>query len=216
MLVATPGHSTDYAAWFLSRLSGEFPLFFAKGNHEFRAEIYPETYGAMYPEFCEQVKDSGMIMLSNSSAEAVINGLPLQVTAIEIPREYYSRFGKQYKHLPLKEFIDEKPAGSRISILLAHNPKYASSYLKWGADLTLCGHYHGGIVRLKNDVGLVSPALRPFTKLAHGLIERNGKSLIISAGLGEHTLPLRINNPRELVVFEIENRHGDKNGSDTR
>ena len=31
--------------------------------------------------------------------------------------------------------------------------------------------------------------------------------MIVSAGLGEHTIPVRIHNPRELIIAELYPRH---------
>ena len=42
-------------------------------------------------------------------------------------------------------------------------------------------------------------------------IEKNGKKIIVSAGLGEHTLPVRIHNPRELVMIELTIHGTEKN-----
>lgn len=35
-----------------------------------------------------------------------------------------------------------------FTILLAHSPLYFDSYARWGADLTLAGHFHGGTIRI--------------------------------------------------------------------
>ena len=77
-----------------------------------------------------------------------------------------------------------------------------NAYFQWGADVTLCGHYHGGVLRFGEHRGLVSPDFRLLPR-AHGLFRKNGKSVIIGAGLGEHTIPVRIHNPRELVILEL-------------
>ena len=36
-----------------------------------------------------------------------------------------------------------EPGKNGMQILLAHNPKYGNAYFDWGADMILCGHYHG-------------------------------------------------------------------------
>ena len=75
----------------------------------------------------------------------------------------------------------------------------------WG-DLILCGHTHGGVVRI--------PVLGPLYTHEHGLFpERSdafvygrydaaGTPLIVSSGL-ENTDIFRINNQPELVVIDI-------------
>ena len=77
------------------------------------------------------------------------------------------------------------------------------TYRSWGADLTVSGHLHGGYVRLPGIGGIVSPQMRPFPKYDRGLYEEYGQYLAVSAGLGDHHMPVRIGNPRELVVLHI-------------
>ena len=97
-----------------------------------------------------------------------------------------------------------KPDPEAINILLAHNPKYGRTYFRWGADLILSGHYHGGVLRFSRHVGAISSQFIPFPKYCCGDFYKNGKCMIVSAGLGEHTVPLRIHNPRELIFIEMK------------
>ena len=50
---------------------------------------------------------------------------------------------------------------------------------------------------------VVSPDFTLFPKYGYGMYRRGDSSLIVSAGMGEHTIPIRICNPRELVVVEL-------------
>ena len=88
------------------------------------------------------------------------------------------------------------------SILLAHNPLYYPAYRDWGADLTLSGHVHGGIIRIPGKGGLLSPDVTFFPKYDGGHFRENGKDLIVSRGLGNHFL-VRVMNPPELLVVTL-------------
>ena len=88
-------------------------------------------------------------------------------------------------------------------ILLAHNPAYFEAYASWGADLTLSGHVHGGIMRLPWLGGVLSTSLTLFPKYDGGEFCRGERRMIVSRGLGSHTVPIRIFNPAELVVVEL-------------
>ena len=203
MIVAHPRDNVKAALYFMNRMLDIAPVCFGLGNHEFRSRIYPETYGTMYGDFMDPLLERGMILLDNGRTDMSVNGLNLAVYGLSIPRANYRRF----QDVPLQtgkiRSLIGSPDRERVSILLAHNPKYCASYLKWGADLTLCGHYHGGIAGLGKNRGLVSPGLEPFPAYARGSVRKGEKTLIISSGLGEHTVPVRINNPRELVRLEI-------------
>ena len=92
----------------------------------------------------------------------------------------------------------------RYTVLLAHNPDYFKKYSKWGADLTLSGHLHGGLVRFPLLGGMASPGVRFFPKYSGGVYRKNIRHLIVSRGLGTHTIPLRLFDPGELVVIDFE------------
>mgnify|MGYP006870773480 CR=1 FL=1 len=84
-------------------------------------------------------------------------------------RTYYNRFYRG--PLPVSELTDHlgKPDPARYGILLAHHPPTASLLcIIWIADLTLSGHYHGGVVGLGAHRGLVTPDFRLFRKTAAG------------------------------------------------
>ena len=207
MLEARPGlenRNLQNAAAFLRRLSEKHRIYHALGNHEYRLKIYPEVYGSMYKEYREALSDCDIIWLDNESADIEINSIPITIYGLSVSRKYYKRFDRT--KLPVS-FINKAigaPEKGRLNILLAHHPRYIGSYLNWGADLTLCGHYHGGVMRLNGNRGLISPNPSIFTHTAHGCIERNDRYVIISAGMGEHAIPFRIKNPRELITIDTE------------
>ena len=93
---------------------------------------------------------------------------------------------------------------SCFQILMAHNPEYFRTYRRWGADLVLSGHVHGGIVRLPFFGGVISPRVRLFPQYDGGHFTKENKDLIVSRGLGSHTIPFRLWNPGELVEIELK------------
>ena len=89
-------------------------------------------------------------------------------------------------------------------ILLAHNPDFFSEYARWGADLTISGHVHGGIARVPFwGKGVISPSLRLFPEYDGGIFEQGGAKMLLSRGLGTHTIPVRLFNPGELWVVDF-------------
>jgi hypothetical protein len=96
------------------------------------------------------------------------------------------------------------PREDACRLLIAHNPDYFEQYAAWGADVVVSGHVHGGIMRLPFFGGVVSPRLTLFPRYDGGRFEKGHTVMILSRGLGTHTLPLRIFNPGELVVMQLE------------
>ena len=67
----------------------------------------------------------------------------------------------------------------------------------------MSGHLHGGIARLPYLGGVVSPDPELFPRYDHGIYENGAAKMIVSAGLGTHSVNLRVNNPPELVIVDI-------------
>lgn len=65
--------------------------------------------------------------------------------------------------------------------------------------LTLSGHTHGGQVRLFWGV---SPS-RDGNRFAYGPIREEGRDLIVRAGVGTSTRPMRFGIPPEIVLVEL-------------
>ena len=109
-----------------------------------------------------------------------------------------------------------------INILLCHYPEsvlWYDAFEGGGLDAALCGHTHGGLIRLPFVGGVFSPEQGWWPRYDQGAYpvytdtdKRNyggGEgsqylgTMIISGGLaGEHGVP-RINNPKEISVVEI-------------
>ena len=90
-----------------------------------------------------------------------------------------------------------------FQILLAHNPAYAENYAKWGADVTFCGHNHGGLIRIPGIGSLISPQLTLFPKYDAGKFQIGDRCVIVSRGLGTHTFHVRIFNRAELLQIKF-------------
>ena len=203
MLVGKPGRSVLPAVRFLKRLSKEYRVYLGTGNHEYRLKIYPEQYGDMYAKYRELLSETDVVFLENEKLHLTCRGIPVELNGFEMKALYYHRF--RHIPLPVSEIREAlgSPAGDALTILLSHNPAAMPAYFSWGADLTLCGHYHGGMVRFGRHHGLISPDFRLFPGNAYGLFRRGKSNVLVSSGCGEHTIPVRIHNPREIVVIDF-------------
>lgn len=211
MLIARPGESAAPARDFMLGLADSYPVIAAPGNHEYRAFLYPEIYGPLYYDYTEPLKKAGVRFLDNSDLRMRLSGVPVRVIGYAAPREYYRRLN--HPKMEVRELSGRfgKVREDEVTILLAHNPFYYRTYLRYGADLTLCGHYHGGVMQIGKNHGLVSPDFRIFPDNAHGMMRetgRGGARVFVGAGLGEHTIPFRVFNPREIAVLDFYCTHG--------
>lgn len=206
MLVGRPEISTNVAEDFVSKLTEICPVYYANGNHEQRMKIYPEKFGAKYQEYKTAIEKSGIQFLENEHIDLKFDDCLIQIHGLEIPREGYKKFGKTFVSLEQIEERIGKADTSRYQILLAHNPIYTDMYLQWGADLILSGHLHGGIVRLPGLGGVITPQFRLFPKYSGELTVKDGRSIVVSKGLGTHTIKIRFLNPAEMIVLHLQGK----------
>ncbi|MBP5253640.1 MAG: metallophosphoesterase [Lachnospiraceae bacterium] len=219
MINARQGAKTDKVVGFLRELNGEFPIIYAYGNHELRLKIYPENYGDVWEKYTEALSEFGLKVTENGSVKIGDSGV--NIISFSAERKYYKR-NVSIDMEP--SYIAEKagaPDPGSFNILLAHNPGYFDTYAAYGADLTLSGHLHGGLVRIPVPVskkareegahvmrGLFSPRIRLFPKFDGGRFDKEGRSMIVSRGLGTHTIPVRVFNPGDLVVIDLKPHGG--------
>ena len=198
-----PGkQSTEVPVKLLGKLSGRYPVYIANGNHEYKLMACPEYFGSFYANYEKELSDIGVSILHNESV--YLKEYNIKITGLELEYDYFKKFKKyplQMEHL--SKLID-KPDENKFNLLIAHNPQYFDEYARWGADLTVSGHVHGGIMRLPIIGGVISPAYQLFPKYDGGLFDIDGRKMVLSRGLGTHTIKVRVFNPGELDVIDLK------------
>ena len=200
ILTAKPGKSYEVALNLMKNLACKYPIYYGMGNHETRLFLYPEVYGDMGKNYEADLNKIHVRFLKNESQECKDN---IRITGLDMKREYYKRFKKNPMDSSYLPNTLGKIKPEKYEILLAHNPDYFEEYADWGADLVLSGHVHGGMMRLPVLGGVVSPAFKLFPKYDGGIFKQGTSTMILSRGLGMHTIPIRIFNPGELISLNI-------------
>jgi predicted MPP superfamily phosphohydrolase len=85
-------------------------------------------------------------------------------------------------------------------ILLAHTPDLYEQAAASGVHLYLCGHTHGGQIRLPN-LGAIRSNARCSRAYTYRYWNYNGMHGYTSGGIGSSSLPVRLNCPPEIVLF---------------
>ena len=203
MLTATPGKSFETALHVLEELAKDYPIYYGNGNHEHRLKLYPDSYGDMAQRYEAALREAGIERLVNSHISLQSHGIT--VYGSEIDKFYYKRFKVQHMEPDYLEQLLGAPDPGVYNVLIAHDPDYFPQYAEWGADLTVSGHVHGGIVRVPFwGKGIASPNIRLFPRYDGGLFHEKGKTMLLSRGLGIHTIPFRLFNPGELWVVDFQ------------
>lgn len=212
MLIRSTGEKSEKAACFMEQLPSIAPVYCANGNHEQKMKECEEVYGEAYQKYKKRLVDAGIHMLENEAETVKLGGQNVQIGGLEIPVSFFA------KQLPWKHydsFRDESPEqlmpgqfdmrsvkdGGPYKILMAHQALYAENYADWGMNLVLCGHLHGGVVRLPGIGGVISPQLTLFPKYSGEHSKRGESDIIVSKGLGGHSIPIRLFNRAEVVVI---------------
>lgn len=194
--------SVDISVDLISKLSKKYTIIHALGNHEekLHSELW-RKYTEALKEFNVKLIDNDVYRFINDDEEQI------DIYGLSLGREFYPKFKR--KELDVRNITDKiGTKGENYSILMAHSPVYFSAYSKWGADLTLSGHLHGGIMRLPFVGGVIGPDFFILPKYSGGLYKENNRNMIVSCGVGMHTVNLRIFNPPELTLVEL--RFGEK------
>lgn len=195
---AKPGKNTDTAQLLIKRLNNIAPVIYGMGNHEFRAKAFPNIYGDMFSIYQKSLCDINLHILENESLE--INNI--KFTGVSLDYHFYKRFKcPAMDDNYLNGLIGAKT--EKFTVLLAHNPDYFENYVKYGADIVLSGHIHGGMIRLPLIGGLLSPKISFFPRYSFGAYSKHHTTMIVSRGLGVHTVPIRFLNPGEVTCIDL-------------
>lgn len=184
---------------FIDELVEISPVYYVTGNHEaitFRQETEE------YNELITGLKERGVTVLDNKSVNIeneegdsfVLHGIDNQYFETELS----SVVEKTHAYCSLLD-IDE----DNYNILLAHQPERIDVYSQYGFDAVFSGHAHGGQIRVFGQ-GLCAPDQGLFPEYTSGLYDFDGTDLLISRGLGDSLIPVRVFNRHHIIFAEIK------------
>lgn len=163
------------------------PTYYINGNHECRFDI-DEQIG-----FYRDLQSVGVKVLIDSST--------VLYASEESEDSYITLIGLNDDN---RNILQEFDTTDSFTLVLAHKPQYIDEYAAGGADLVLSGHAHGGQFRLPFiNVGFVAPDQGFFPKYTSGIYEYEDATMVVSRGIGNSVLPVRIFNNPEIVVVDL-------------
>lgn len=178
----------------LSRLG---PIYFVPGNHEYMA--------GNYDEFGEWLLDHNVCVLQNKLVKTTIKDCILKIYGLDDPMALGHKKMYACDIKRALEVLDSKAINveNSVKILLVHRPELLDIYSEYEFDFVFSGHAHGGQFRIPFLGGFIAPNQGLFPKYSEGVLSQNNTVEIISRGLGNSVIPLRINNHPEIVVVTI-------------
>lgn len=184
---------------FLRGLTEIAPVVYGMGNHE---EVLRTDFPDLFEVYRDQIENIGILFPDNEVVSIVLQGKNVDFAGLTLKHEYY--YKRKRRSLPpeaTKDLVIEHP---KQTVLLAHFPDHFPEYASL-APLVVSGHNHGGIIRLPFVGGFISPQLYlpPYTR---GCYTEDGSTMVVSAGIGSHSLPARLFNRVEYCVINTKTR----------
>ncbi|MFD1503831.1 metallophosphoesterase [Streptosporangium lutulentum] len=170
----------------LRSLESRYGAYFVTGNHEYYTANGPQ-------EWIEELRGLGIRPLGNERVEIAHAGAVLDLAGVNDVNGAASGDGPDF----------ERALGgrdrSRSTVLLAHQPVQVVEAARYGVDLQLSGHTHGGQMVPFN---LVIPLQQP---MVSGLGEMDGTQVYVTRGAGFWGPPVRVGSSPEITLLEIQN-----------
>lgn len=170
------------------------PCYFVTGNHE-------AWIGSQYEELKTSLQNTGITVLQDEAIELNYGDVCIQLIGLNDPD--FSERDRLLSESILEAKLSQVNISDGFTILLSHRPEYFNVYQNKNIDLVLSGHAHGGQFRLPFGGGVIAPGQGLFPKYDAGAYTENGTTMIVSRGIGNSIIPVRINNPPEIVIIEL-------------
>lgn len=175
------------------------PTYYVTGNHEAWVDQQYETLE-------RQLEQVGVEVMRNEALYIEQKGERILLIGADDPEfQAGDRIAYDGGAAWIRGVIDAlRYYDEEYTILLSHRPELFDTYVDSGVDLVLTGHAHGGQFRLPLIGGLVAPGQGLFPKYDAGTFSQDRTHMVVSRGLGNSVIPLRIGNRPELVVVELQ------------
>ncbi len=172
------------------------PIYYISGNHE--------AWSGSYDELESNLENSGVVVLDNQKIKVMHDSDSIDIIGLadtSFIESDWLEYGGNAETKNLLNTLTEET--TNFKILLSHRPELFDIYSNSNVNLIFSGHAHGGQFRLPFIGGLIAPDQGFFPKLTEGIHTSNDTSMIISRGLGNSIIPVRILNRPELILVTL-------------
>ncbi|MEQ6377468.1 metallophosphoesterase [Bacillaceae bacterium S4-13-56] len=182
----------------LENLNNNYPTYYVTGEHE--EGLYYEDRNKYQKEgtkeaYEEKLSNLGVTILNDEKTTIVEQDAKINLYGL---KEHLSGDIQIEKRLGVT-------SENEVNILLSHRPFYFDEYVDLGADIVFSGDTHGGMINLPFIGGIVSTE-GFFPEYDGGLFHKENSIMVVSRGLGNNPVPLRINNRPEVVEIILKSK----------
>jgi len=161
-------------------------IFFVSGNHEWSNDYRKD--------FLRKLAGLDVVLLNNKGTVFVTNEAEINLCGVDDPYTYRDNIAKAMRGIDTRKY----------TVLLAHSPRIRDRLGQFSPDLILCGHVHGGQVRLPFIGAVIAPGEGLLPVYDKGMFELDrGTKLYIDSGVGTSHLPIRFLNRSQISVIRI-------------
>ena len=166
------------------------PVYFVSGNHEWGDGDFEGLKLLL--------KNHGVYYLQNEYITLERGSDSIVVAGVEDPNGW--------DDMPTPDEVVDiitNDRGEVFTLLLGHRNYWIEKYPELAVDLILCGHAHGGIIRLPFIGGVLGTERELFPDYEAGAYENGRYTMLVSRGLGSAPIPRFLNNP-EIVCLTLQ------------
>lgn len=194
-LIDSNRYHLEQSLRLVEQLQTVAPIYYVTGNHEIATNDVEYIKGELERLGVYVLTDEAYRITRPPYHSIVIGGIedPL-ASEQEDDIAVETSIQRTFRQVPNEQF----------KVLLSHRPEQFEVYVEQGIDVVFSGHAHGGQFRIPGLGGLVSPGEGWFPKYTSGVHEKNASRLIISRGLGNSIIPIRMLNQPEIVVVTLQ------------
>lgn len=186
------------AAQLTEELNEIAPVYFVTGNHE--------AWSGYYDLLEESMLNQNVHILDNDTVKLQRNGEEILLVGLQDPAfASESNLLNEQSSIVVNGIEELTGNFDGYKVLLSHRPELFESYVRNEMNLVLSGHAHGGQIHLPFIGGVVAPDQGFFPKYTSGVYEEEDTQMVVSRGLGNSILPIRINNRPELIIIQLKN-----------
>lgn len=186
----------DIAMEFIEGAVDIAPIYYVPGNHE-------RWISNEYKVLCKRMEDAGVHLMANKQENITFGDAVILCLGVEDP-DFYNVSGYAAESEVIRQSLSHfSYVKEDFTLLLSHRPELFEVYKEEALDLVLTGHAHGGQFRLPLIGGLAAPNQGIFPKYDAGQFSEGDTNMIVSRGIGNSIIPIRFNNPPEIVVVKL-------------
>ena len=184
----------------LRALKAPFGVHAVLGNHDWWSDAEVQRLRKGPPLARRAIEGVGIPVYENDALRLEKDGRPFWIAGLGDQIAFRGHQHGEFFGVDDLPGTLAKVTGDAPVILLAHEPDIFT-HVPPQVAVTLCGHTHGGQVRVFGYSPWVPSSYG--NRFAYGHVEEEGRHLVVSGGLGCSTLPVRLGVPPEVVVVEL-------------